>query len=285
MPRPRSIRAPCELVFVRAIRPRSEYDHARQLLASGMTIDAVARATGIPRSTIGYWRRTPTRRGSHSTRVPPSWRPPDPAAYGYLLGLYLGDGCIFRASRAIILRLYLDERYGEVVEAAASAIPRVFPEAVVRRYRRSGMVILHAAHQSWATAFPQHGPGKKHLRPIRLEPWAAGDHARPSSGADPRPDPLGRVPLGQPFQDYAPERPGRRVRVHAVLLLEPVRGHQGPVLRALRPARHPALARAPALRVGPRSRKRRAAGLVRRAEAVTCGWRDSNPQGTKPTAS
>ena len=25
--------------------------------------------------------------------------------------------------------------------------------------------------QHWPCLFPQHGPGRKHLRPIRLEPW------------------------------------------------------------------------------------------------------------------
>ena len=30
-------------------------------------------------------------------------------------------------------------------------------------------VFLYSKH--WPCLFPQHGPGRKHLRPIRLEPW------------------------------------------------------------------------------------------------------------------
>ena len=163
------------------MRSRAEYDAARKLLAAGLSINAVARATGVPRSTVGYWRRTPTRRGHRTCPIPERWRPPDQPSYSYLLGLYLGDGCVFRTRRSVVLRLYLDEAYPGVVNAAADAIPRVFPNAVVRRYRRDGMTIVHAAHQGWTTAFPQHGPGKKHLRPIRLEPWQ-----REITGAHPR---------------------------------------------------------------------------------------------------
>jgi hypothetical protein len=33
------------------------------------------------------------------------------------------------------------------------------------------MVTLFAYHQHWTCLFPQHGPGKKHERPVVLEPW------------------------------------------------------------------------------------------------------------------
>jgi hypothetical protein len=41
--------------------------------------------------------------------------------------------------------------------------------AVHRRSDNCTEVLLYSKH--WPCLFPQHGPGKKHLRPIRLEPW------------------------------------------------------------------------------------------------------------------
>jgi hypothetical protein len=58
------------------------------------------------------------------------------------------------------------------VEGAATAIARVVPGVNVRRLRRrESCTVLQASHPVWPVAFPQHGPGKKHLRAIRLERW------------------------------------------------------------------------------------------------------------------
>ena len=41
--------------------------------------------------------------------------------------------------------------------------------AVMRRPSRCAEVTLYSKH--WPCLLPQHGPGKKHTRPIVLEPW------------------------------------------------------------------------------------------------------------------
>ena len=41
--------------------------------------------------------------------------------------------------------------------------------AVLQLPKGCAEVSLYSKH--WPCLFPQHGPGKKHLRPIRLEPW------------------------------------------------------------------------------------------------------------------
>ena len=95
-------------------------------------------------------------------------------SYAYALGLYLGDGTIMRfpRSRSHTLRLYLDAAYPVIVSEATSALRKVFPFARVRRYDYAqGVAILHVCDPDCTTAFPQHGPGKKHLRPIALVPW------------------------------------------------------------------------------------------------------------------
>jgi hypothetical protein len=37
--------------------------------------------------------------------------------------------------------------------------------------RCSAVVVVTCYSQSWPAIFPQHGPGRKHLRPIVLQPW------------------------------------------------------------------------------------------------------------------
>lgn len=92
--------------------------------------------------------------------------------YSYLLGLYLGDGHITSVKSAF-LRLFLDDCYPGVVEEATEALSMTFASRVCAyRYASRGrVVILQVSSPAVLEAFPQHGPGKKHLRPIRLEAW------------------------------------------------------------------------------------------------------------------
>jgi hypothetical protein len=88
--------------------------------------------------------------------------------------MYLGDGCIARSSKhSSIFLLTLDPKYEGIVGEAATAIRRVAPDVSVRRYDRRGVVLLQASHVLWPYAFPQHGPGRKHLRRIELTEWQA----------------------------------------------------------------------------------------------------------------
>jgi hypothetical protein len=64
-------------------------------------------------------------------------------------------------------------QYEGIVEACADAISRT---QLVRRVGRypvpaSRCVRVVATSLRWPEVFPQHGPGRKHERPISLEPW------------------------------------------------------------------------------------------------------------------
>jgi hypothetical protein len=91
--------------------------------------------------------------------------------YCYLLGLYLGDGCISRNGRVWRLRITLDAKYPGIIDRCREAIDILMPgqrAATLRRSDHCTEVSLYSKH--WPCLLPQHGPGKKHLRPIRLEP-------------------------------------------------------------------------------------------------------------------
>ena len=77
----------------------------------------------------------------------------------------------FPRAKSWCLRIYLDKRYEGIVADAAATIASV-AGCTVRRYDHApGVTILHASAPYWPAILPQHGPGKKHLRPIVLEPW------------------------------------------------------------------------------------------------------------------
>jgi hypothetical protein len=157
-------------------------EHALQLRASGRPGTQIARDLGVPRGTVRDWfaGRTP-----RATRAGPTCplcgeaahrfdRLPD--AYVYLLGLYLGDGCISAHPRGVFrLRVVLDAAYPSIVDQAAEAIRQVRPRnAVGRRRREYNDIEVSSYSKAWLCLLPEHGRGKKHERRIVLEPWQLG---------------------------------------------------------------------------------------------------------------
>jgi hypothetical protein len=103
-----------------------------------------------------------------------------PDDYTELLGLYLGDGCISAAARTDRLRLSLDARYPEMNRDIEALMERCFPCNEVARVKPSPSrwsgrddtwLVLSVYSGHLRCLFPQHGPGRKHERQIRLEPW------------------------------------------------------------------------------------------------------------------
>jgi hypothetical protein len=156
-------------------RHQEEFESVMTLMEAGRGDSEIARLTGVPRPTISGWRHGRGARYHHRlSAARPSWRPPDRRSYSYLLGVYLGDGCIVTtAQRAAWLVITLDASYPGIVEETATALEACFPEPRVRRYPRSdgSVAAVQLSHPALPFAFPQHGAGRKHLRPIELEEW------------------------------------------------------------------------------------------------------------------
>jgi hypothetical protein len=96
--------------------------------------------------------------------------PPDDYSYAYLLGAYLGDGYLSRAGQLLIV---CDRKYPGIIEEVREAM-------IFTSLRRHLGISQHPIHkydrvtcswQGWFEALPQHGPGRKHNRPIVLESW------------------------------------------------------------------------------------------------------------------
>src|SRR2546428_6433253 len=140
-------------------------------------------ARGLTASTDDrIWRNAESRRGKHRgpyRRQQLAMRSFEPvsylgsercADYAYLLGLYLGDGSI--VSKSNRLEISLDARYSGIISSCADAMRRVHPRGVVAiRKKGEGCRVVSSYAWQWLGLFPQHGPGRKHLRQIRLAPW------------------------------------------------------------------------------------------------------------------
>ena len=100
-------------------------------------------------------------------------RPPDPSSYAYLLGMYLGDGYLAFTGRSWQLVVSLDGAYPGIVDECAAAIRASLPgaSAHVRTVRGTNTIRIDSGSQKWPMLFPQHGPGRKHERPIVLADW------------------------------------------------------------------------------------------------------------------
>jgi hypothetical protein len=117
---------------------------------------------------------------------------PEPQGdYTYLLGLYLGDGCMSRqgpASKGVWkLRITCAASWPGLLEECRYAMLAVRPVTNTRPAKsvttipRQGCFELVSYSRHWPRLFPQHGPGQKHKRKIELAGWQQ-DFVRNHSG-------------------------------------------------------------------------------------------------------
>lgn len=170
------------------------------LRRNGLGARRIAARTGLPIATVRDWL---------AGRLPKHSRPFDPDApvepscarcghprhhfeefppqYVYLLGLYLGDGCISKHRREVFrLRVFLDLRYPQIIDACESSMRLVAPQNKVNRVNRTtnfppvanravrdepSNVEVYSFSKMWPCLFPQHGPGRKHDRENVLRDW------------------------------------------------------------------------------------------------------------------
>ncbi|MFE0799161.1 transcriptional regulator [Streptomyces sp. NPDC058812] len=153
---------------------------ALALVAQGRSLNSVSKEIGISRSAIRSWQTRieplPRMRQTSCSRCGPTADPPeDESAYAYLLGLYLGDGCISPGMRSgYFLRIACADAWPGLIEACTAAITAVNPSGKASQVQAVGYTSVVGYSGHWPCFFPQHGPGKKHDRRITLEAWQQG---------------------------------------------------------------------------------------------------------------
>lgn len=159
-------------------RPASDVALVGALWEQGYNKLQIARMTGIPRATLRGWlavgvearlARAPV---EHNRDQCPLIADVPWPAYGYLLGLYLGDGCISSYPRDVFrLRIFCCDAYPHLMDLCEHAIAAVMPTNRVGRAPGLGCTDVGSLSKHWPCLFPQHGPGMKHLRRIALAGW------------------------------------------------------------------------------------------------------------------
>jgi hypothetical protein len=147
---------------------------------SGNATAAISRELGVPRSTIRYWleRYAGVAQSAEAAGLKSaqwgfeSLHQHQLPAYAYLLGMYLGDGHIAHHPRAYALRIFLNRKQVDVIERVCTAIRTLRPHNRVNCVSHHQSVVAVTCYsRDWPRVFPQHGPGRKHTRPIVLENW------------------------------------------------------------------------------------------------------------------
>lgn len=145
---------------------------------SGLNQCEISRATSIPRETVRQWiqdRRTP----AMAERAPRGCclgschhrENLNAEQYAYLLGLYLGDGCISAHPRGVFrLRIVCCNQYPDLMRLCGAAMKAVLPNKVCL-VAKIGCTEVAAYSKHWPCLLPQHGPGRKHERAIVLADW------------------------------------------------------------------------------------------------------------------
>jgi len=161
---------------------RQTVDNVLRLVAEGVSEYEIARSTGVSRGTVRYWRRG----GGRLTVRPGDLDRCDRCGgvhriddldrqlYSYLLGQYLGDGCVWQSARtgACYLRISCDAQYTGIIAECSGAIESVRGRGpYVRHHGEKRLATLTSYWRAWPCLFPQHGPGRKHHRRIALAPW------------------------------------------------------------------------------------------------------------------
>ncbi len=148
----------------------------RQFFLAGSTVADTARAVGLPYPTVWHWCNDRPEAKFPGTQLR-CFRcrdgvdsPTDPEAYAYLLGLYLSDGHLVTSARVPVLRIYCSDVWPGLIEACDVAMRAVLASKV-QRVQKQGCVGVQSYGTHWPCLLPQHGPGKKHQRPIVLADW------------------------------------------------------------------------------------------------------------------
>ena len=84
-----------------------------------------------------------------------------------MLGMYLGDGCLYAGRGRVRLQVSLDSSYPAVIDDCWTAMVLCMPDRRAALVQRSGerVTVVQSCSKLWLIAFPQHGRGQERCAP------------------------------------------------------------------------------------------------------------------------
>lgn len=157
--------------FAHSLETRAK---AVMMVRDGARNADVARELRVPVGTIGWWAHEDRKRYGHQPqrhistcpRCAPGAVSLNRRMYSYLLGLYLGDGCLcsgaaLRKRGIHYLTIACADAWPGLMDECEAAMRAVMPRNAVGRVQRKGMHEVKAYSKHWTRLFPQHGPRMK----------------------------------------------------------------------------------------------------------------------------
>ena len=172
------------------------------LIEQGISLRATSKSTGVSRATLRDWCDHPEKTGLRASCprcAPWPWLPEPRRDYTYLLGLYLGDGCISvggnPAKGVWALRIACADAWPGLRAECIAAMRAIRPGNEVSTRQNQGCTEVISYSRHWPCLFPQHGPGEKHKRTIELARWQQQIVTERPGDFRPGPVPLRRLPI------------------------------------------------------------------------------------------
>ena len=163
-------------------RTIEEYNEVLKLFKEGKSKVEISKLTSIPRGTITDWTLNKIDLTTSKQRIEtnPLTILSDEnkiQAYVYLLGSYLGDGCITQpqSNRAAKLRITCDNKQPYVIQSNLEAIKILFPNNTpsIQAHQTGNCSIVGVYSSNLYSLFPQakKGGGNKNTRDVSLVDW------------------------------------------------------------------------------------------------------------------
>jgi DNA-binding transcriptional ArsR family regulator len=182
--KPLGVRVPPAALSSSPMYERAIVAEALRLHADGdVSASQIALRLGLDRSTVSGWLRGQVPRTAGKNLCarcggPVHRRDLLDGNYVYLLGLYLGDGCLSEHARDVYrLRIVLDEKYPGIIDSALNAVSAVHLGRVAAVHRRD-----HSpARPTWPGWTPSSAPSADYSQPCSSASLTASLRLRASS--------------------------------------------------------------------------------------------------------
>jgi len=172
------------------MRTADECQRVFDLASQGLDSIEISRKLDIPSRTIREWLRFGEEQVFSSLRRKAAFKCPGSLEcanivdcpivnsleshfkeYTYLLGQYLGDGCISQCQRTYKLRISTADNYPHIKQDCINSLNEILPDNKVGLIPKEGCTDISCHSNHLPCLFPHGKGGMKHKRKIVLLPW------------------------------------------------------------------------------------------------------------------